>query len=256
MDSGIHRFSISLLFCGIVNPCVSNVPMIVSHKYRFIFLKTAKTAGTSIEIALSKFVGAQDIVTPISAPDEAIRQRLGHCGPQNFRVPLSRHNALEKLSAVLIGRRKKFYNHMPAEEARSLVGNVTWSSYFKFCFERNPFDRVISLYYWCHKSEPRPSLAKFLEGPEVHLLTQRGLQLYSDSSGNICVDRVGRYENLNEELEEIRLRIGLPESLQLPMAKAAHRTDRRHYREVIDSACREKIEKIFSRELSLWNYQF
>lgn len=31
--------------------------MIVSHRYRYIFIKTKKTAGTSIEIALSRHCG-------------------------------------------------------------------------------------------------------------------------------------------------------------------------------------------------------
>jgi hypothetical protein len=35
--------------------------MILSHRYRFIFLKTGKTAGTSVEIALSEYCGAEDI---------------------------------------------------------------------------------------------------------------------------------------------------------------------------------------------------
>ena len=239
-----------------MNHHASNASMIVSHKYRFIFLKTAKTAGTSIEIALSKFLGEQDIITPISAPDEVIRRDLGYHGPQNYRVPLRQHRPVELTRAIFLGRRKKFYNHMPAHEVRDMIGEKTWSDYYKFCFERNPFDRVISLYFWCHKSEPRPTLAEFLDGPEIHLLTQRGIDLYTDSTANVCVNRVGRYESLSADLEEIRLAAGLPESLLLPTAKAAHRTDRRHYSELIDAHCRRKIEAIFGRELSLWDYQF
>ena len=40
--------------------------MIVSHKYKFIFIKTRKTAGTSIEYNLSKYLGKEDIITPSS----------------------------------------------------------------------------------------------------------------------------------------------------------------------------------------------
>jgi hypothetical protein len=70
------------------------------------------------------------------------------------------------------------------------------------------------------------------------------------------VNRVGLYESLSADLEEIRTAVGLPESLQLPMAKAAHRKDRRHYSELIDSVSLKKIEAMFSRELSLWDYRF
>lgn len=230
--------------------------MIVSHRYRFIFLKTAKTAGTSIEIALSKYLGESDIITPISAPDETIRRSLGYRGPQNYQVPLQQHSPVELARAIFLGRKKKFYNHMPAREVRGLIGEEIWNNYYKFCFERNPFDRVISLYFWCHKSEPRPTLAEFLEGPEIQLLTQRGIDAYTDSTGAVCVNRVGRYENLGADLEEIRLAVGLPEALNLPKAKSAHRTDRRHYSELIDSHCRSRIEALFSHELSLWDYQF
>ena len=50
--------------------------MIISHKYKFIFFKVSKTAGTSIEIALSEFCGPDDIITPISPKDETKRHHL------------------------------------------------------------------------------------------------------------------------------------------------------------------------------------
>lgn len=229
--------------------------MIISHKYRFIFLKTAKTAGTSIEIALSRHLGKDDIITPISAADERVRNSAGYRGPQNYRIPLRQHNFRE-LAAAVIGRRKRFYNHIPGLEVRNLIGDEVWNSYYKFCFQRNPFDRVISLYYWCYKTEPRPTLTEFLESPQVSLLTTRGLSLYTDNEGNVVVNNVGRYESLAQDLENIRRQIGIADPLELPHTKSSHRQDRRHYSEVIDVHSRIRIESLFNREMKLHNYQF
>ena len=38
--------------------------MIISHEYEVIFVKTRKTAGSSMEIALSKYLGDKDVITP------------------------------------------------------------------------------------------------------------------------------------------------------------------------------------------------
>lgn len=48
--------------------------MIISHAHRFIFIKTEKTAGTSLEIALSRYCGSDDI-TPFWEEDEVVQRR-------------------------------------------------------------------------------------------------------------------------------------------------------------------------------------
>lgn len=209
--------------------------MIISHRYKFIFLKTAKTAGTSIEIALSKFCGSKDIITPIY-PEEEMRTQLNYRGAQNY----------------LSGG---FYNHISAAQIKNLIGDRVWNSYYKFCFERNPWDRFVSYYYWHCQSEPRPSIAEFLDSNPLSLLTRKGFDLYT-IDGKIVVDRVCFYENLNQEIEQLQIQLGLPESIKLPRAKSSSRKDKRSYREILDETQKKQIGEIFSKEISLFNYKF
>lgn len=44
--------------------------MIISHELNVILSEIKKVAGTSFEIALSRFCGQDDVTTPISPSDE------------------------------------------------------------------------------------------------------------------------------------------------------------------------------------------
>jgi hypothetical protein len=229
--------------------------MIISHKYKFIFLKTEKTAGTSMEIALSRFCGEQDVITPITPEDEIMRRTLGYRGPQNYLIPFSDYSFSDYLLLLVKRKRKRFYNHITAREVKKIIGDQIWDSYYKFCFERNPWDRVLSLYYWRHKKEPRPELTHFIDSKRLGSLRKRGYAIYTIDD-NIVVDRVCLFENLAREVETISRLLGFPEKLKLPRAKSSYRNDKRHYRDIITSSGRKKIEQIFSKEISLFGYEF
>jgi len=83
--------------------------MIISHEHKFIFIKTNKTAGTSIEIALSKYCGSNDIITPISDEDEEIRRQLGYRGPQNYLYPIHDYGVRDYIRVMRKGKKRKFF---------------------------------------------------------------------------------------------------------------------------------------------------
>ena len=96
--------------------------MIVSHKHKFIFIKTKKTAGTAIEAALSELCGPQDVITPFREESEQDRKGLS---PQNYRIehPLKpKRSFLRKLlmrPERYYHQSVGFYEHMPAWRVRA-----------------------------------------------------------------------------------------------------------------------------------------
>ena len=230
--------------------------MIISHRHKFIFLKTTKTAGTSVEIALSKFCGPEDIITPITGVDEKTRQDLGYRGPQNYLAP-ARNYGLKDLSSLLFKKRKKrlYYNHIPATLVREQIGKEIWDSYFKFCIERNPWDRAVSFYYWKNREEPRIPFSEYVDSSLPITLKANGYGVYT-IDGKVVVDRVCRFENLAEDLDAVRLQLGLPGELELPQAKAGHRKDRGTYHTKYGEAEKARIAEIFADEIRLFGYEF
>ena len=230
--------------------------MIISHKHRFIFLKTAKTAGTSVEIALSRFCGDDDVITPISPEDEKLRQSLGHRGPQNYRDVASLVNA-RHWKYLVATRRRHFYNHIGARHVRSLVAPSVWQDYYKFCFARNPWDRVVSYYHFHYgwNGEPRRPISEFIRSPTIKALRTRGFEVYTIRC-NVVVDKVCRYEALETELQEVYERVGIHERVSLPMAKANYRTDTRHYREIFSCEDKDLIAQMFADEIRLLGYEY
>lgn len=226
--------------------------MIINHTYKFIFIKTRKTAGTSIEIALSQFCGPDDVITPIAPEDEAIRRELGWTGPQNYRVPLRSYRLADWAGLVLKQRRKVFHNHAPASFIQENVDREIWDSYYKFCFERDPFDKAISHYYWS-TTEPRPDINEFLMATPARQLTNWARYTIADQ---VVVDFVGRFEDLAGDLAVVAQKVGLPGKIIPPKAKGGYRSDRQHYSRVLDARTRARIEAICARELDTFHYQW
>jgi hypothetical protein len=228
--------------------------LIVNHRYRFIFLKTKKTAGTSIEIALSRYCEANDILSKIGRRDEPKRAALGYQGPANYLEP-GDGSLRSRIDRWLHGPKERYSNHMPALEIREKLGRESWDSYYKFCFERNPWDRAISAYFWENRSKRRiPDFEKYLETLEREGNLSNWPQYTIE--GRIAVDEVLFYEDLQAGLRRLVERLGLPGPLELPDAKREYRKDRRPYRELYTDRARDFVARACDKEIEAFGYKF
>lgn len=230
--------------------------MILSRTRKFIFLKTMKTAGTSFEIALSKYAGPDDIITPVSAQDEKLRASLGYRGAQNHRY------AADELPAPVHPHPQglKFYNHMTAAELVSVIGRSTFDEFHKVSIVRNPYDMVVSLYFWEHRNErglTRDHFKQWLLSRPPALTRNRDI---THIENKCVVDRSMRFENIANDIREFSQEVGLPASLSEEFASIRAKSHLRPKQASVSFMFddfpegRTLIEEIFEDELRQHHY--
>lgn len=217
--------------------------MILSHTRKFIFIKTRKVSGTSMEISLSQFCGEGDIITPISYEDEIVRLDLGGVLPQNYGDPKE-----QQFRDLIMARRAdnpktrhkgQFYNHVPAVEVREYVGQEVWDEYFTFSMERHPYDKVVSHVYFHARRKENWDFEK-----ELKRVLKKGYYvsypIYSDGETPI-VDFIVNYENLQEDLAKLSDKLGFDVAEHYPQTKHTYRPDRRPGRELLSQEAKDII---------------
>jgi len=214
--------------------------MIISHKHKFIFLKTRKTAGSSTQAALSTICGDEDIITGDIIKDGVLDE--SNTAGQNM---------------------DKFYTVHPHPEiagVKQYMGGE-WDNYFKFAFVRNPFEIVVSRYHWDigGKGKQETSIEGFREWIYGYCKPggtyDRDLQhKYICINSKKEVDFVGKYESLNEDYETICQTIGagIPE---LGFCKSGYRK-KVHYSSYYTSEIVRLVSQYFEEDLQLFGYTF
>lgn len=241
--------------------------MIASFAHGFVFIKTEKTAGTSIEIALTPCCAPGDIVTPIALRDEQTRLVVGHVAARNFapREPQleaafrravqtgDEPGARRVIDALRAGGSQRFFNHMTAAEARALLPADFWRRALKFTIVRHPYERAVSAVYFA--GGPDIGAADFDAMFErVFPLIGSDSTRYSEA-GRLVVDDVIRHETILADFNRILARLNLAPVDALPRAKSGHRRDRRPAREILSRAQRRRLQQLCAVEFDLFGYE-
>ncbi len=176
--------------------------MIISHKLKVIYIKLVKVAGSSFEIALSKYCGPDDILTPI-LPEGKIWKSMGyHRSGQNYKNPTGK---------------QKYIAHVEALDVKKCIPKDVWDNYLKIATIRCPYDAYISFYYFrkynFQQNKKRPPEKNF----EGFVIRDKRVIKYSCSlheEGKIIIDFLIRYENLDEDIKKLETKIDCPGLLE------------------------------------------
>lgn len=150
-----------------------------------------------------------------------------------------------------------------------------FDDFFKFTFVRNPWDRLISAYYYLKDGgrrapvdldlaerivRPHPSFRDFVlqfvteenVSDTMHFKPQYEFVCMSER-GLPEVDFIGRFERLEEDFERIRMRLGVPKRLA---SKNRGRSRPDSYRPSYDQEMIDRVARVYRRDIELFRYSF
>ncbi len=220
--------------------------MIVSYSRKFIFNKTKKTAGSTVEAVLATGCAPGDKVTPPS--DLYVGMDLTKLSA-SLAADAERERLVETEDEERVSNRRAkrsggFFNHMSAAQARMIIDPAFWNSALKLTVERHPYEKAVSQAYFRWKKAMR-------KGEEFPAHLDRTVRVGDyvgftrwTIEGKVAVDEFIRQENLQTDLARIGERLGMPMPAELPQFKAKMRTDRRPAKEILSD---EQKEIVFTR---------
>lgn len=156
--------------------------------------------------------------------------------------------------------------HKTALEKIAQLGQKKWDNCFSFAVVRNPWDKVVSHYHYrvqtnqtgladaeinfkqwvklCYEQQD----PAYYDKPKMF---QPQIDWISDQQGNILVNYICKFENLNADFSTLCKTIG--KSVELPHIKTSKRGN---YSEYYDEETREIVRKWFKKDIDLFDYEF
>jgi hypothetical protein len=204
--------------------------MIISHEHKFIFVKTRKTAGSTLEKLVYPYLNPKGDICTGSVRDETPPINTGDYGTNGHAAWKS---IVEK-------------------------DPIPWETYYKFTIERNPWDKVVSSYFWHKKiKEQQFKDVEFEPYVETCPLLPIDWEMYAHGD-KLLVDDVFFYEDMATMYKTLNDRFGFnitEEQWTTTKLKSGIRkvTD---YKDLHTKETIESVGRMFRKEIGTFEYSY
>ena len=254
--------------------------MIISHKHRFIFIHCRKSAGSSVVVSLSRFLGEGDLqlssipdgaALKIYPPKRVLNEALlSFPVKEAVKIILRRKKFWTAVSTTIKRKYSKKLGKFPQHSDALTIKNAfpfEWENYFKFCVVRNPWDKTVSDYFWrTRKIENPPSFEQYVHAladnnPLNGIVPQNhyNWNMYA-IDGRIAVDYTIKFEDLERGLSEALKHTSVEWDGWMPHAKSmssiTNSEKKRDYRKLYNDTTSRIISELYRDEIKHFGYSF
>ena len=215
----------------------------INHDLKTVFIHVHKTGGTYLSYMLHKYYGFKNYY--LRRPDHE-----KFCGKSKSKKYINYEN---RVHGVLV-----YYKTSPDLNRKMGMNLQKWDSYFKFCFIRNPYDKIVSA--WYHVNRFNIPFKNFLnlgntcnDVEYMHMFMPQARNIINER-GKITFNFIGHFESLEEDFRQILGLIGVKNIIH-EITKKMNVRDHLHYTEYYeDQETLDKVNYILREDFNYLDY--
>jgi hypothetical protein len=216
----------------------------VNHDLKAIFIHVHKTGGTYISYMLHKYYGFKNYY--LHRPDHDT-----FCF--NKKKKTKYINYENRVHGVLM-----YYKTSPFINKKMGMTPEKWNTYYKFCFVRNPYDKIISA--WNHVNRFNIPFANYLlltnkcnDVEYMHMFMPQVRNIINEK-GDIKMNYIGKFETLEEDFQKILGEIGIKQILH-DQSKSMNKREHAPFYEYYDQMILNRVNILLKEDFDKLDYK-
>jgi hypothetical protein len=203
--------------------------MLISKKYKFIFVHIQKTGGTSVMVVLSKNIPD---LKPLCFKHDGAVEGIAELGEDEWKTYF-----------------KFAFVRNPWDRLLSWYSMII-----------NTPDRITKLRSYVRKNSN--NFDEFIKNCTESIMDDDGIQSFSknqidylvNNNGELAIDYIGRFEDLDKSFRYFLKKVKLDEKIKLPHVN--HASTHKHYSTYYSESTIDLVGKRFSKDIEKFEYSF
>jgi hypothetical protein len=209
-----------------------------------IFIHVHKTGGTYISYMLHKYYGFKNYY--LHRPDHD-----AFCF--NKKKTTKYINYENRIHGVLA-----YYKSSPYINKKMNMNPEKWRTYYKFCFIRNPYDKIVSA--WNHVDRFNIPFKNYLNLEKkcndveyMHMFMPQVRNII-DIDGKININFIGKFENLEQDFQKVLQNIGFT-TITHETEKEMNKRPHKPYYEYYDQETLNRVNHLLQEDFEKLDYK-